>query len=34
MHLRKSTEPEPALKATYQALAIHPAPGGIRKLNS
>ena len=34
VHVRKSTEPEPALQAIYQALAIHPTPGGTRKLTS
>jgi len=32
IHVRKSTVAEPALMAIYQALAIHPAPGGTQKL--
>jgi transposase len=32
LHVRKSTVAEPALMAIYQALAIHPAPGGTKKL--
>ncbi len=32
IHVRKSTVPEPALMALYQALAISPAPGGTKKL--
>jgi len=34
VHLRKCTAPEPALKAIYQALGVHPAPGGTKKLVS
>jgi len=34
VHVRKSTQAEPALMAIYKALAITPAPGGIRKLVS
>jgi len=34
VHVRKSTVAEPALMAIYQALAIHPAPGGTKKLIS
>lgn len=34
IHVRKSTLAEPELMAIYQALAIHPAPGGIKKLIS
>ena len=34
IHVRKSTLAEPGLMAIYQALAIHPAPGGIKKLIS
>ena len=32
VHVRKSTEAEPSLMALYQALAINPSPGGIKKL--
>ena len=32
IHVRKSTVPEPALMALYQALAINPTPGGTQKL--
>jgi transposase len=34
VHLRKSTQAEPPLMAIYKALAINPAPGGIKKLIS
>lgn len=34
IHVRKSTLAEPELMEIYQALAIHPAPGGIKKLIS
>ncbi|MFZ2980639.1 MAG: IS1634 family transposase [Sphingobium sp.] len=34
IHVRKSTTAEPGLMAIYQALAINPAPGGIKKLIS
>jgi len=34
IHVRKSTWAEPDLMAIYQALAINPAPGGIKKLIS
>lgn len=34
VHVRKSSAAEPALMAIYQALAINPAPGGIKKLIS
>ena len=34
IHVRKSTWAEPELMAIYQALAINPAPGGIKKLIS
>jgi transposase len=34
IHVRKSTWAEPELMAIYQALAINPAPGGIKKLVS
>jgi transposase len=34
IHVRKSTWAEPDLMAIYQALAINPAPGGIKKLVS
>ena len=32
IHVRKSTQAEPALMAIYRALAINPAPGGTKKL--
>ena len=32
IHVRKSTLAEPKLMEIYRALAIHPAPGGIKKL--
>ena len=32
IHVRKSTQAEPALMAIYRALAINPAPGGSKKL--
>lgn len=31
LHVRKTTRPEPALAAIYQALNIDPLPGGIQK---
>lgn len=34
IHVRKSTLAEPALMKLYQALAINPAPGGVKKLIS
>ena len=34
IHVRKSTQAEPALMAIYEALAINPAPGGTKKLIS
>lgn len=34
IHVRKSTWAEPELMAIYQALAINPSPGGIKKLVS
>ena len=34
LHIRKSTQAEPALMAIYQALNINPAPGGTKKLLS
>jgi transposase len=34
IHVRKSTLAEPRLMAIYQAMAINPAPGGIKKLIS
>jgi hypothetical protein len=34
IHVRKSTLAEPALMKLYQALAINPAPGGVKKLLS
>ena len=34
IHVRKSTVAEPALRAIYDALAINPEPGGIKKLIS
>jgi len=34
VHVRKSTQAEPALMAIYKALAITPAPGGTKKLVS
>jgi transposase len=34
LHLRKSTDAEPALASIYKALGIHAAPGGTRKLLS
>jgi len=32
VHVRKSTNPEPALAAIYKALSIEPTPGGTKKL--
>ena len=32
LHVRKATNAEPALRRIYDALAIHAAPGGVRKL--
>ena len=32
IHVRKSTQAEPALMAIYRALGINPAPGGTKKL--
>ena len=34
VHVRKCTQAEPPLMAIYKALAINPAPGGIKKLIS
>jgi transposase len=34
VHVRKCTQAEPSLMAIYKALAINPAPGGIKKLIS
>ena len=31
LHVRKATAAEPALREIYNALAINPAPGGVRK---
>ena len=31
LHVRKATVAEPALRDIYEALAIDPAPGGVRK---
>jgi hypothetical protein len=31
LHVRKATRPESALAAIYQALAIDPLPGGVKK---
>ena len=31
LHVRKATRAEPSQQALYEALGIHPAPGGIRK---
>ena len=31
VHVRKCTQAEPSLMAIYKALAINPAPGGIKK---
>ena len=31
LHVRKATQPEPKLKAIYDALGIDPLPGGMKK---
>ena len=32
LNVRKATQPEPKLKAIYEALGLHPLPGGTRKM--
>ena len=32
LNVRKTTQPEPKLKAIYEALGLHPLPGGTRKM--
>ncbi|MDP2833746.1 MAG: hypothetical protein Q8Q28_10755 [Pseudomonadota bacterium] len=32
LNVRKATQPEPKLKAIYEALGLHPLPGGTKKM--
>jgi len=32
LHVRKATQPEPKLKAIYEALGLNPLPGGTKKM--